>query len=102
MRFIKNFKQQKIDVIKDFCTSFMVPAYKDMWGIKLRCNIKSQELMWLQEKVLILQELSECPDTCHQENPDFTITQYAQLTETPVFPQILCLPQHITHKHCCQ
>lgn len=83
-----NFLQHKQGIIQDFCDAFKKGAYKDIWGISLNCNTKSQEEVWLNKQLLTYQELSEdgCASGCTLPNPSFVITQYATCDGTSPFP----------------
>lgn len=85
---MKNFLQNRLTIIQEFCDTFKKGAYKDIWGISKNCNVKNSETVWLNKSLLTYQTLSEdgCASGCTMLNPSFVITQYAAAEECPVFP----------------
>lgn len=87
---MKNFLQHKLQIIQDFCNSYKLSSFKDIWGIALNCNTMPQELAWLNKELLDYQTLSDCCELCagSKQPSGVILSQLATLSTNPTFPFI--------------
>lgn len=87
---MKNFIQHKKYIIQNFCDTFKKSAFRNIWGIDLNCNVKSEEEVWVDKELLDYQLLSEsvCASGCTVQNPSFLITEYPTCEGTTPFPMV--------------
>jgi len=89
-----NFLQHKNEIISNFCNTFKKFAYKTIWGIDLNCNIKSKELVWLEQRLLRYQQLDDCCTQCASsyapQNCILSLT--AVKNSNPQFPFVALTP----------
>lgn len=85
-----NFLQHRLRIIEDFCNSFKIGVMKEVWGIDVNCNVKSNEVVWLYKQLLKYQTLSQtdCVSGCTYINPSCVTEQYCGTSGIIFFPQI--------------
>lgn len=104
---MKNFLQHKDSIIDNFCNTFKVGAYKEMYGVNLNCNVKKPELVWLAKELYKYQDLSKdvCLSGCTYPSTYFIQSARCSATGTSVFEPIddipVCTPYRETFRSGC-